>query len=60
MTNNEFFKAMQKKFDGITPDGKIAAFVKAGWELVGIFEIPNAFKAYKPDEGLVFESRDYA
>ena len=38
----------------------IVAFTKAGWAITGTFEIPNAFEEYKPDEGLVFESRDYA
>ena len=37
----------------------IVDFLKAGWQLTGIFELENPFEkfGYKPDEGLVFERR---
>ncbi len=35
----------------------IMAFLKAGWELTGTFEIPSEFEGYKPDKGAFFEKR---
>ena len=61
ITKAGFTKFAYKSHSTMTFEN-IVSFMKAGWEITGRIEIPDAFEeyGYAPADCLIFESRDYA